>query len=208
MKRILLVLFLSLSLGLSAQSFIQHDDVYHKFKVGLHPNIFFTEYLIEELPKENLRILSLELKPYFAYNFYKNLYLGISFSYEFFFSNFYNKESFFELGTLLRYEIPYTINKRFFKRLRLYAEVGYYRTNYKYVENIVRTFTYRSLTVDEDFIIDKQLSQSKWAFPIGLTLYVTSNLYVDFNWQYVLFPKEANLNGFMFGLGYNIGLKK
>jgi hypothetical protein len=208
MRSILYVLFTAITLSLSGQSLFKRDTAYNDIFLGFYPNIYFSEILVDENTDEKARLFSLELKPYIAYNLYKNIYLGCNFSYEFFASNFYEKENFIEAGVFMRYIIPYTLDKRFLKRFHFYTEFGYSKTNYRIVSDILRTVEYKTVKIEEDFIISKSLNQSKFSLPIGFTFHASSKFFIDLNWQYIHFINGTNINGFMCGIGYNMGTKQ
>jgi opacity protein-like surface antigen len=208
MKSILFFVFISLTISLSGQKPIKHDTTYNKFMLGIYPSFSYSEQLIDDNSEEKANIFILDIRPYFAYNLYKNLYLGCNFSYEFFASNFYEKENFIEAGVFMRYIIPYTLDKRFLKRFHFYTEFGYSKTNYRIVSDILRTVEYKTVKIEEDFIISKSLNQSKFSLPIGFTFHASSKFFIDLNWQYIHFINGTNINGFMCGIGYNMGTKQ
>jgi len=207
MRSILYIFFTAITLSVSGQSLFKSDTVYNEIFLGFYPNLYFSEILVDENTDEMARLFSLEIKPYFAYNLYKNLYIGCNFSYEIFESNFYEKDNFKELGVFMRYIIPYTIDKKFLRRFHVYTEFSYGKTNYRIVSDAVNIFEYKTIKIEEDFIISKSLNQSKFSFPVGFNFHLSGKFFIDLNWQYVHFVNGTGINGFMAGVGYNMGTK-
>ncbi len=185
------------------------DTVYNKLAVGMYPNLLYYDGIIDDNTWEKVNFFSLTLQPYTAYNLYKNLYIGCAFSYEFFSSNFYDKKNFIEVGMFLRYVVPYTINKKFLRRIHIYSAIEYYKTNYRIVPEIVNTIYYKGrIMVEEDYIISNKLDQSKISIPVGLLFTINKYFYIDLNWQNVKYLNGTNIDGFMCGIGINIRQKK
>jgi hypothetical protein len=144
---------------------------------------------------------------YGAYNLHKNLYVGADFGYEIFYSDFYKKRSFVEIDILARYWIPFTINHRFFKKLRMYVQASYGWSNFIKLSETTRVVEYKSLKIEEDFIIHQGLDFNKYSFPIGFTFRLSRFMYAEMNWQYLKFVNGRGRTGFMGGIGFNIGQK-
>lgn len=206
MKKYILIPLLCLYTFSYGQTF-KKDSLISKFDIGIYPNIYYVNQLTEINSDEFVNLFSCELRPYFAYNVYNNIFLGCNISYEFIASDFYEKENFRDLGVFVRYIIPYTGNKKLSKKIHLYFECGYYKTNYIMVGETINIFKYKSIDIYEDFRTSNDLAYSKISIPIGLTFNVTNKLYIDLNWQYVKYVDGGTKRGFMCGLGYNIGKK-
>lgn len=207
MKKVYIVFFMCFQLAASGQ-FFEKDSLVSKLNVGIYPNMYYTNTIVEENSDEFVNLFSLQLRPYIAYNVCNNLFLGCSSSYEIFVSDFYEKKSFVELGCFIRYVLPYSINKDLIDRFRLYFELGYYKTNYCMFSETINTFTYKSIEIYENFTLSSKLDQAKIVFPIGFTVAITDRFYIDINWQYSKFINGGVETGFMGGVGYTIGKKK
>lgn len=204
-NRLLLLWFLCFPL-MSLAQIIKKDSLYSKFIVGLNPMVGFREDIFyEPNGREKETFLSFTPYVYGAYNLHKNLYVGADFGYEFFHSSYYKKKNFVEAGVFTRYWVPFTINHRFFRKLRLYVQVNYTRTNFIKVADVVNVFEYKKLTIEEDFIISNGLNQERFAFPIGLTFRLKRYLYAEINWQYQKYINGTGVSGFNAGIGFNVG---
>jgi hypothetical protein len=183
---------------------IKKDTSETKYIIGLYPHLFYMDMLIDDQHGDYARMLSCELEPYAGLNLYRNLYGGINFSYEFFFSNFYKKENFIKAGVFSRYILPFTLDKGLLKRIHLYFEIGYYKTNYKVVSYIANTFEYEGIKIEEDFFTSKGMNHSMVSIPIGITFHVSKGIYFDFNWRKNMYTNGTNENGFSLGLGTSL----
>lgn len=204
MKNTINILFLLFCTSVFGQIFSK-DSLQNRISMGIFPSLSYYDKLDKE-DKKYIRAMSVELRPYVSYNVYKNIFLGSAMSYQFFYSNFYEKENFVEVGIFSRYVIPYTVTKKgFWKRIHLYVEVGYFKTNYRMVSQIVNTVEYKNeKIIDENYIISDKLNQDKFSIPIGLNIRIGKNFYIDFNYQQMYYLKGKNMQSFMCGLGYNI----
>jgi hypothetical protein len=147
--------------------FFKTDSIENKLTFSILPNFCYFDKVVDTSTWEMARIFSLEPQSYLAYNLSDNLYAGGAFSYEIFKSNFYHKKSFIATGIFLKYYFPFAINKKLLNHFHFYTSIEYYRTNYRYVSQIVDTIRYKSLTVNQDYIISNKLNQNKIAIPIG-----------------------------------------
>lgn len=174
--------------------------------MGILPNISYREYILTENDdRERTIVLSFMPTVYAAYNLHKNVYVGTNFGYEILYSNYYRRRSFVEVGVLARYWVPYTINHRFFRKLRMYIQASYEWTSFKKMPETMNTFNYKTLEIYEDFIVRKGLSFNKYAFPVGLTFRLKRYMYAEMNWQYLKFVNGKGMTGFMAGIGFNVG---
>ena len=182
---------------------ILKDSTESKLILGIHPNLLYSSDLVDEQSNKFAKLFSFSPRTYFAYNLYRNFYVGGNFSYEIFLSNFYKKRSFAEIGCFARYTLPYTINRKVLKLMHLHFEVGYNQTNYKHVPYIANTFEYKNIIIEEDFIISKELKHSKVSIPIGITLQVVNHIFIDLDWQKNFYINGSSKSGFMCGVGFN-----
>ncbi len=203
MRNILVVTCVILSFNLNGQ-IIKLDSTHNKLALGLYPNLLFSDIVIDDNPNNRAILFSLETRPYIAYNLYSNIFVGLEFSYEFFYSNYYDKDNFKEFGLSLRYIVPFHIDKKILNRLRLYTGISYCMTNYRMVDDVVNIFEYDSIFIEEDFIISNKIDQQKFYIPIGLKITFWKNVFIDLNWQYVKFNNGTSESGFMCGIGINL----
>lgn len=202
MKHIILSVFLIAGITKSFGDFIKKDSINRKFILGSYQNLVYQEASLENDSKKFGRIFSCSIRPYVAYNVSHNLFVGTQFSYEFFKSNYYQKETFIDVGLFARYIIPYTIQKKVLNRVHFYIEAGYYRTNYKVVDYVVNTFEYKNLRINETFYAGKSLNYSLLTVPVGVNLRGRNHFYFDFNFQNWFFVKGKYMWGFMSGIGF------
>lgn len=201
--RFLMMLIIALVSFTAKCQIVIKDSTQSKYNMGIYPNIYYYDHILDDQSDEFARIFSCELSPYFSYNLYHNLFVGFNGSYEFFISNFYDKQNIKEIGLFSRYILPYTINKSLFRKMHLYCEVGYYRTNYKAVSYIANTIEYKGIEIEEDFVISKKMNYSKLSIPIGITFHVAEHIFIDLNWRKTIYIDGASRNGFMGGVGFN-----
>jgi len=202
MKNIVLSLFLFVGITKSFGEFIKKDTVNRKFILGGYKNFAYSEESLKNDSKKYGRIFSCTIRPYFAYNVSHNFFIGTQFSYEFFKSNYYKKENFIDVGFFTRYIIPYTIQMKVLNRIHFYVEAGYYRTNYKVVNDVVNTFEYKNLRINETFYVGKDLKYSLFTLPVGINLRGRNHFYFDFNFQNWFFVNGKYMWGFMSGIGF------
>lgn len=189
-----------------SQIFIK-DTTSLKYSTGFYNNLLYHNEIIDKQTNEKAKLFSLEVKPYFTYHFNNNIGIGFSFSYEFFSSNYYKKKSLIECGLIARYVMPVTINKSLLKKIHFYVEIGYYKTNYLMCSETVDTFIYKTITINENFIISNKLNKTMVCLPIGMQISIWNGIYFDLRWQYNIYIEGTNINGFTFGVGYRINRK-
>src|SRR5690606_3028543 len=162
--KLLFYLVLLLNSIQSHSQFFKRDSIDSKFIVGIHPNIYYSDILMSEEPRKFARTFSLSIQPYFAYNIFKNLFVGNTFNYEFFYSNLYKRNEMIHLGLFARYVVPFHIDKKFIKRFHLYSEIQYNLTNYVVVfepQNVHEIhISDKTFVVSEDVIVGNKLNKN------------------------------------------------
>lgn len=203
MKKTLLinVLLLIIVSAISAQT-IKKERIDEKFMLGLYPNMFFYKEAVSDGSEDYARLFSLELQPFIAYNIYNNLFIGAQGSYNYFASNSFNINNIAEIGLSLRYVLPLKIDKALLRSLKFYIEAACYKTNYVQYNEIVNTYDYKGLSIEEDFVIGNKLDQTKLAFPLGIQIKVFKNLHLDVNWQYNKYLVGGHYSSFAGGVSY------
>ncbi len=186
MKRQFLIIIL-LVFKLSLWGVEIKKDTLNNFVVGFYPIVFNYSTVVTTTDNHSTGVFEGGIRPYFAYNVYRNIFVGCNFTYDFVSSDFYKRDAIMEVGIFSRYIFPYAINKGFWDRLHPYIELGYSLTNYRMV-NGSEKFNYiekDGVEVYETFILSDKLNQSKISIPVGINFRLYKFVYLDINFQYV-----------------------
>lgn len=199
---ITITLFVLVQTSLFSQ-FLKKDDVYLKYSIDTYIGFYFSEEVLDLQTKEKVYLHGGMLKPNISYYFYKNLGVGLLYSYQYNYISFYSdSKDFIEFGGFLKYVLPYTIPKPFLNRFHVYIEPGFYKTNYLVMDNDIDTITYKNYTLKINYKTSDTCKYSKISVPIGLQYKINKNIYLKLNYTYSHFIKGKTNNWFAIGFGY------
>lgn len=155
------------------------------FIVGLRPHFVYYELTEHFTGTKKLTYFSLYAQPFVGVHVYKWIYVGASGAYEFFRSNFQDKDPYCQLGVFIRYAYRLPSKRRFWKRLELHPEFGYQWTNHFYTHDVANSFEYDGIVFEEKYIIDENLRFRMINISLSAQFDLGRNIYIGGSWGYI-----------------------
>ncbi len=201
-KSFLILVLLVINVSLFGVDF--NKDTTNKFIAGFYPTVCYYTSVVRSTDNQAVGIFEGGIRPYFAYNVCKNIFVGCNLNYDFVSSSFYERGDLMEVGVFTRYIVPFAVDKRFWNRLHPYIEGGYSLTNYRLVYGTVNNYVSDDgVEVYEKFMISDKLNQSKFSIPIGVNFRLFKGFYLDYNFQYVKYINGSSRLEYLAGIGYS-----